>query len=168
MSWRRRIHPDGYGFFADPDGALTLIAASFAAFLVLDLVSFARVVPEVFLLYLGSEGFLGFVGLVVTFSCCSGVMGSSIIRMWAPVDFEQTARFHGWVAMAGAVLMVELHIVVGWPMQALIPDPVHAIGARMLCVVATLVGFARAVRSVTVPRETWATTKAAQLRRERS
>src|SRR5699024_1778791 len=160
---KRFVHPEGYGFWLDPDGLFThlgAIRASAALSVTIDVPDAVRQVGEPIS---GTPAAATVVSAAVYVVMARAF--ASLVHAWTPGDFEATRRFHAWVAAFGIVLALGIVVLVSWPLPSYVGQGSASTAARIVAiagyVLAGCVPFRRAMES----RNAWARDKAQKLRR---
>jgi hypothetical protein len=109
------VHPEGYGFWLDPDGAFTLLGSVTLAALVMTVTGYhggwARWIGE-YGTYIGDGGTVWRLSLAVTVS-----LGLILATLWGlsgarPNDHAETDRFHLFAMIVGWLTTVA--VVTAW------------------------------------------------------
>ena len=112
---KRVIHPEGYGFWLDPDGLFTLFGAIIATAALSVAIDVPEAVRQLGDLVSGAPVVATLASAVVYLATARAL--ASVVQALVPEDFEETGRFHAWIAVFGIVLHRPLGIVVlaNWP-----------------------------------------------------
>lgn len=156
------VHPEGYGFWADPDGAFTFlgsIAFTIAVVITTRMGDLIAGMGEMWQSELWDGppiriGLLLGLATVATFT----------ITDPAPADFSKTGRFYLWIATVGATLTIGAMIIWSWPGS----DYDHAAPLfdqtmRLCAVTVYVLLVGRAFRKQMVARQAWVTAEIARL-----
>lgn len=162
---KRFVHPEGYGFWLDPDGLFTLLGAIIA----IAALSVAVDIPNAIRLLGDPVAGRPVVATVVSAAVYLAMARAfaSLVRAWTPGDFEATGRFHAWVATFGIVLALGIVVLVSWPLPGYVGRGSAGIAVRIVAIVcyglAGGVVFRRAVEA----RNVWVRGRVAKIRRDR-
>src|SRR5699024_8707761 len=127
---KRFVHPEGYGFWLDPDGLFTLlgaISASAALSVTIDVPDAVRQVGEPIS---GTPAAATVVSAAVYVVMARAF--ASLVHAWTPGDFEATGRFHAWVAAFGIVLALGFVVLVSWPLPSYVGQGSASTAARIV------------------------------------
>lgn len=160
---KRFVHPEGYGFWLDPDGLFTLLGAIIAT----AALSVAIDIPDA-IRRIGDP----VVGRPVVATVLSAavylVMArtfASLVRAWTPGDFEAPGRFHAWVAAFGIILALGSVVLVSWPLPGYVGQGSAGIAVRIVAIVGYVLAGGVVFRRVMESRIVWLRDRVAGLRR---
>lgn len=162
---KRVIHPEGYGFWLDPDGLFTL----FGAIIATGALSVAIDVPEA-VRQLGDPvsgaPVVATLASAVVYLAMARAFGS-VVQALVPEDFEETGRFHAWIAAFGVVLTLGIVVLANWPLPVYVDSGYASIAVRLVAIVGFFLVGGIPLRRVLQPRNAWVQDKVVELRQDR-
>lgn len=162
---KRFIHPEGYGFWLDPDGLFTLFGAIVAIAALSVAIGVPDAVRQLGDLASGAPVVATLASAVVYLATARAF--ASIVQAWAPGDFEETGRFHAWIAAIGVVLTLGIVVLANWPLPGYIDSGYASIAVRLAAIVGFLLAGGIPLRRVLERRNAWVQSKVEKLRQGR-
>lgn len=104
------VHPEGYGFWLDPDGALTLVLTVITVGTLFGAIGGPQSIGELLRAHLWDSPVTSLLLLV-----CLVLLACRVISATSPEDFARTGHFHLWVAVIGVVLVAGAMAIWCWP-----------------------------------------------------
>ncbi|APX31870.1 hypothetical protein BH708_03070 [Brachybacterium sp. P6-10-X1] len=162
---KRLVHPEGYGFWLDPDGFFTL----FGAIIATAALSVPIGVPDTVRQIGDSTSEAPVVTTLVSAAVYLAMSRAfaSVVQAWAPADFEATGRFHAWIAGFGVVLTLGIVVLVSWPLPDFVDSGYAGTAVRLAAIVGYLVAGGIPLRRVLKRRNTWTRNKIEELQQNR-
>lgn len=162
---KRAVHPEGYGFWLDPDGLFTLFGAIVAIGALSVAIDVPETVRQVGELTLGEPVVATLFGVAGYLAMARAL--ASVVQVWAPGDFGATGRFHAWIAAFGGVLTLGIMVLANWPLPGYVGSGYAGIAMRLAAVVGFLLACGIPLRRVLKRRNAWVQNRIEELRQNR-
>lgn len=148
------VHPQGYGFWADPDGAFTLLGSIALTIAVVTTTRMSDIVVEIgetwrSVVWDGPPVRIALLLFVV-------FLARMTITDPLPTDFSKTGRFHLWAVTVGITLVLGPMMIWNWP--GLDYDrgaPLFDWSMRWCAVVFYVFAVGLAIRTQMIARQAW-------------
>lgn len=161
---KRVIHPEGYGFWLDPDGLFTLFGAIIATAALTVAIDVPDVVRQLSDPVSGAPVVATLVSAVVYLAMAGAF--ASVVQALVPEDFEETGRFHAWIAAFGVVLTLVIVVLANWPLPGYIDPGYASIAVRLAAIVGFLLAGGIPLRRVLGRRQLWVQKKIEELQQD--
>ena len=162
---KRVIHPEGYGFWLGPDGLFTLFGAIIATAALSAAIDVPEVVRKLGDPMSGAPMVASLASTVVYLATARAF--ASVVQALVPEDFDETGRFHAWIAVFGIVLALGIVVLGNWPLPDYVGSGYASIAVRLAAIVRFLLAGGIPFRRVLEPRNAWIQHKVEELRRDR-
>ncbi|GAB6855938.1 hypothetical protein [Microbacterium xylanilyticum] len=154
QSFKSIVHPQGYGFWADPDGAFTFLGSIALTLTIVTATQMGDVVAGMGELWRTTlwDGPLIRIALLLVLTNAATLA----ITDPAPRDFSRTGRFHLWIATVGATFVVGAMVIWSWPGFDYDRDAPLLDGTMRICAITFYVlVVGRALRKQLLARHVW-------------
>lgn len=148
------VHPERYGFWADPDGAFTLLGSIALTIAVVVATQMGDVVAGMGELWRSAmwDGPLVRIGLLLLIAFTATL----VITDPEPRDFSKTARFHLWIATVGATFVLGSMMIWSWPgFDFDRTAPLFDYTMRICAIAYYVIVVGRAFRKQMIARQVW-------------
>lgn len=153
-SFKNLVHPQGYGFWVDPDGTFTFLGSIALTIAIVTAAQMGEVVEGMGELWRSTlwDGPLIRIALLLVLTNAATLA----ITDPAPRDFSKTGRFHLWIASVVATFVLGSTIIWSWPGSAYDrAAPLFDWTMRLCAIAFYLVVVGRALRKQMLARQVW-------------